>query len=199
MLIYLIRHGETDFNRDRRYQGATDTPLSVQGRAMLRPPEDCPSTVYVSPLLRAVETAALLFPHATLIPVPGLEEMNFGIFEGRSANDMEYDSAYRQWVAGGCEGRCPGGENRKAFCRRVCAAFVPLVDQAIAQGADALYLVAHGGTQMSILEAYGQPKRPYYRWITGNGCGFVLDTGEWQQSKTLRLVGEVRYLREGIC
>ena len=87
VLIYLLRHGETVYNAQRRYQGAQDVPLSAQGRRLRPAGVELPA-VSVSPLTRAAESAALLFPGARLVPVEGLQEMHFGAFEGRSAQEM---------------------------------------------------------------------------------------------------------------
>ena len=110
MRVYLLRHGRTAYNDAQRYQGLRDIPLSQMGEEELRPAEEAPETVYVSPLSRARRTAELLFPHARQVPVEGFREMDFGAFEGRNYKEMEHDAAYRAWVEGGCEGTCPGGD-----------------------------------------------------------------------------------------
>ncbi|MCI9391519.1 MAG: histidine phosphatase family protein [Oscillospiraceae bacterium] len=187
MLIYLLRHGATLWNPERRYQGLTDLPLSQRGRSVLRPAEFSPKRVYVSPLCRAVQTAAILFPGAEQIPVPGLCEMDFGAFEGRTANEMEQDPDYLAWVEGGCTGRCPGGEGWAEFSERTSAAF----DQLMENAPDPLVIVAHGGTQMAVLERYGRPSRPRWSWLCRNGGGFLLECGDWQKKRELTLLREV--------
>ena len=162
MTVYLLRHGETEYNTQRRYLGRTDLPLSPKGRADLVPGDFSPGIVYVSPLRRAVETAGLLFPDAETEAVPGLREMDFGIFEGRSAAEMSGDPAYRQWVDGFCQGPVPGGESKDSFSRRTCRAFAALLDGAADRGEESLAVVAHGGTQMAVLERYVLPRRDYY-------------------------------------
>ena len=62
MRVYLLRHGRTAYNDEQRYQGLRDIPLSQMGEEELRPVEEAPETVYVSPLSRARRTAELLFP-----------------------------------------------------------------------------------------------------------------------------------------
>ena len=94
MLIVLLRHGETAYNAQRRYQGVTDVPLSPEGRARLRKADFEPETVYVTPLMRTAQTAEALFPHAKQIVVPELREMDFGGFEGRTYDEMKNDPAY---------------------------------------------------------------------------------------------------------
>ena len=170
MLIYLLRHGETAWNRERRYQGLTDIPLSDRGRALLGRADFSPERVYVSPLLRARETAAVLFPEAEQVTVLDFREMDFGAFEGRTAEEMADDPTYRVWVAGGCRGRCRGR-----------AAFVKLLETEQEQ----LVIVAHGGVQMAILERYAKPHRDYFHWHAPCGGGFLLDGPD--------LIGEVQY------
>ena len=196
VLIYLLRHGETAYNAEKRYQGVRDSPLSDAGRAKLRRADFSPRTVYVSPLCRARESASILFPTAAQTVVPGLREMCFGAFEGRNYEEMEHDPAYRAWVDGGCMGRCPGGESRVEFFERVCAAFERLADAAVRAGENTLVIAAHGGTQMAVLERYAVPRRDYYAWCAPNGGGYILCADRWQSEKTLELVREVRYEKD---
>ncbi len=191
MLIYLIRHGETAFNAERRYQGKLDIPLSEEGRAALRPAAFCPGVVFASPLRRAAQTARILFPAARIVTVEGLREMDFGDFEGRCFSELSDSAAYRAWVEGGCEARCPGGsESKPEFIRRTCEAFSTLVDNAYDGGQDRLVIVAHGGTQMAVLSALALPKRDFYEWRGENGCGFVLDDARWRRERVLTIVDE---------
>ena len=194
MKIYLLRHGETEWNVVKRYQGTKDIPLSDKGRAELRRADFSPETVYVSPLSRATESAKILFPEASLIPVQDFREMCFGVFEGRNYIEMERDPDYLAWVGDNCTGRCPGGETRAEFSDRTCKAFETLVDQCLERGEKALVIVAHGGTQMAIMERFGRPRRDYYTWCAGNGSGFVLSADCWKTERMLDLVDEVRYI-----
>ena len=188
MLVYLIRHGKTAWNLEGRYQGKSDVPLCEEGKRALEPAEFSPERVYVSPMKRAKETARILFPGAQLIPVPGLEEMDFGVFEGKSFRDLADDPAYRTWVEGNCAAPCPGGEGRESFSQRVCAAFERLMEREREQ----LVLVAHGGTQMAILEQYGRPQRDYFDWQSPNGGGFLLEAEDWESARELTLLREIK-------
>lgn len=196
MLVYILRHGETEYNVQKRYQGTRDIPLSDKGRAELGKADSDPEKVYVSPLGRAVETAEILFPKAQLIPVYDLREMCFGSFEGRSYIDMEKDPDYLAWVAANCESRCPDGETREEFSDRTCAAFVQLLNAALEADEEELFIVAHGGTQMAVMERYALPHRDYYEWCAPNAGGFVLDTALWESEKKLRLIKTVQYIKE---
>lgn len=176
MKIRLIRHGMTPLGEEGRYQGSTDAGLSEKGRAALRRAEFTPAHIYVSPALRARETAQILFPDSAMIVVEDLREMDFGSFEGRGWWEMEKDTDYREWVDGGCTGLCPGGEDRDSFSRRVCAAFERILSmEETDKGAAEVTVVAHGGTQMALLERWGQPAKEYFQWQTPCGWGWLLE------------------------
>ena len=200
MNIYLLRHGRTHWNAERRYQGRSDIPLSAEGEAELCRAELTPEKVWVSPLCRARRTAELLFPESRQNVVEAFAEMDFGDFEGRNYLEMEHDPAYRAWVDGGCNGRCPGGESRPEFSRRVCGAFEALVEQAARQGRQELVIVAHGGVQMAVMERFAQPEREYFHWQSPPGGGYVLawEDSLWRTSRKLRLVKEVQYTKGGV-
>ena len=172
MKIVLIRHGQTAGNALGRYIGATDEPLSEEGllKARAVTPDLSIETVYVTPLLRTVQTASILFPQAERVIVPGLREMDFGAFENRSWKDMENDVSYRAWVDSGCLLPCPGGESMESFSRRVGAAFTKLLREHETE--ETLTLVVHGGTIMAVMYLFAAEKRAYYEWQVKNLEGF---------------------------
>ena len=171
MLIYLLRHGLTEYNAEKRYQGQRDIPLSAAGRAMLCRADISPKTVYITPLCRTRQTAEVLFPGAKLVETDGLKEMCFGSFEGRNYIEMEHDPDYLAWVAANCESPCPDGE-------------------------EMLVILAHGGTQMAAMERYALPHKDYYEWCAPNAGGFVLDAKDWAAKRVLHLVKTVQYTKE---
>lgn len=174
MDVFLIRHGQTAGNQEGRYIGRSDEGLSPQGIRQLRyfPGISSPALVYVSALKRTGESAKILFPQALQAPCPDLGEMDFGLFEGRNASEMEKDPLYRAWVAGGCLSACPGGEGRAAFQDRVCRRFLALVKAAENLGKQQAVFVIHGGSIMAILERFSQTKRDFYDWHRANGQGW---------------------------
>lgn len=174
MQVTLIRHGMTAGNALRRYLGRTDLPLSEEGIALVKAAGCDPDvrTVYVTPLQRTQQTAAILFPNARQITVDGLREMEFGDFENRSAAEMADDPAYRAWVDSDCLAPCPNGESRAEFCARVCAAFESVVRAAAAQGEETVAFVVHNGTVMAAMERFARPQKDYYSYSVKNGQGF---------------------------
>ena len=191
MYALLIRHGKTAGNAERRYIGSTDAALSADGRAEAEHARKDPSagSVFVSPKIRARETARILFPNAEQIVLADLRETDFGIFEGKSADEMADDPAYRAWVDGGCAGRCPGGESRADMQKRAVTAFREVILRAaegrippdtdstslpvsITAVSDELIFVVHGGVIMALMEALCSPHRDFYDFHAPNLCGF---------------------------
>ncbi len=186
MRVVLFRHALCEGNREHRYVGCgTDDPLcedgvaQAQARGLLIKPVlasegiSSPATVYVSPMRRVRQTADLLFPLASQIEVNDLREMDFGAFEGRCAQEMANDAAYRAWVDGMCEGACPNGESQHQFISRTCGAFETLLFSARDRGLESLFICAHGGTLMAIMSAYAKPSRSYFDWHVGPCHGFI--------------------------
>ena len=192
MNLWLIRHGRTEWNDTGRYQVQTDLPLSNEGAAELVRADFSPKTVYVTPLKRTQETARILFPDARQIVIDDLREMDFGVFEGRTYIEMENDDDYRAWVEDNCRGRCPGGESREEFAARICAAFEKLMDES----EDDVVIVAHGGTQMSVMERFAVPHEPYFSRNAKNGTGYELDASNWRSDRTLEHMRRVSFLKE---
>ena len=195
MKVWLIRHGMTRLGEEKRYQGRLDDGLSEAGRAELKRADFRPERVYVSPALRARQTAEILFPQAEQVLCPDLREMDFGSFEGRGWWEMEDDAAYREWVDGGCRGRCPGGEEKAELTERVCGCFERILKTETEKPdpAEDLVIVGHGGTQMALLEEKGAPRREYYRWQRPCGCGWLLDREP--KSGTLQVIREISFLK----
>lgn len=214
--LLVFRHGATRANLERRYAGClTDEDLCAQGREQVacgrerlaafarevspavRAQMLSPRVVYVSPLRRAVQTAALLFPQAEQRVVADLREMDFGLFENCTADELCADpatgAAYRAFLDGGVS--CPPsavspGERVADFRARQAAAFAHIVrEQAAADGVTHLVtVVAHGGTQMALFSQFcpwqvgGAGIDPYYAWQTACGgfrWGRVAVDGVW--------------------
>ncbi len=199
MQIWLLRHGTTEYNRNKCYQGRLDAPLSEEGRAELVQAPFAPQTVYVTPLMRTVQTAQCLFPTAQYTVIEDFREMDFGVFEGRSYRDMEHDAQYRAWVDGGCVDRCPEGESMAELSARTGAAFEMLVQEALERGETSLVIVAHGGTQMALMSRYVRPQKRFYEWMSPNAGGYVLElhAAVWQRERTMTYVRTVQFTKGG--
>jgi broad specificity phosphatase PhoE len=149
--IYLIRHGESDWNVARRWQGFAPTGLNDTGRQQAQALADYLRTepidaIYTSDLPRALETAHIL--GAALGAAPQVDtrwrEINVGVFQGMTAAEVEqhYPAELAAWRADTPDYRVPNGESRRELQDRAAAAWH---DVAAGEGRAAA-VVSHGGT-----------------------------------------------------
>ena len=124
--LYLIRHGKTRSNEEKRYVGrATDIGLNESGKAEIREkaaagcyPKE-PRFVFSSPMKRALETAQIIYPEKEKIIIDDLAEIEFGIFEGKNYTELNGTPEFQSWIDSGGKMQIPGGESLEDFCLRV--------------------------------------------------------------------------------
>lgn len=155
----LVRHGETDWNRERRIQGSTDIPLNDTGREQARATGALLASrrwtaLVASPLSRASETARLIGAEVGLGEPelePRIAERDYGQAEGLTG--PEIDAMFPDGAD------VPGREAREAVAERAVAA---LHDLAARHPGEAVIVVAHGGVIRSVLEtvAPGRHREP---------------------------------------
>ena len=149
--LVCIRHGETDWNLQQRFQGQIDVPLNATGQAQAQRlaawlAAEPPDVLFSSDLQRAWQTAAPLASAWGLAPqaVPGLREQSFGVLEGLTVTDIQRDHPvlWRDWLLQRGDFALPRGESMVQFHARVLAAVGALVQ---AHAGQRLVLVTHGG------------------------------------------------------
>jgi probable phosphoglycerate mutase len=162
-VIVLIRHGETEWSRDKRHTGRTDLPLTGVGRSQAleagrRLGDREWALVLTSPLVRAAETAELAGLDA--VPEPDLMEWDYGDVEGLTTEQMrETQPGWDIWRDGP-----PNGETIDDVGARADR----VIARALEAGGD-VALVAHGHL-LRVLAAR------YLELDPRNGCHFKLDT-----------------------
>jgi len=129
--IVLVRHGETDWNRERRFQGHADTPLNASGRAQAHQlahllSDERLSAIYTSPLRRASETARIVGDRLGLEPreLEALREIDVGDWQGLTVDDVRArfpDLVDVAWRSG-----WPNGETHEELGARVVPALLGL-------------------------------------------------------------------------
>lgn len=155
--IFLIRHGLTAWNNEKRYQGHTDIKLSPEGinQAMAlqkRLAGENFEAVFSSDLNRAYETARIIAePHGLEVQVtPGLKEMNFGVWEGLTFPDLEikYPELIKIWMERPQDLLIPEGESFKMVRDRALSTIIKICgDYPLGN----LMFVSHGGTIAAVL------------------------------------------------
>lgn len=148
--LLLTRHGETDWNSQRRWQGHADQPLNDVGRAQARALAEelagrTIDVVYSSDLVRAYETAVIVADRLGL-PVEvdsGLREVDVGDWSGRAHSEVEGidPDGYRRWQQGGKGWN--GGESYEQMGERVLATVLRLAES---HPGRTLLIVSHGGS-----------------------------------------------------
>ena len=168
--LLLARHGETDWNRDGRWQGHANTELNERGReqarALAAQLDDEPiAAVYASDLARAQETAELIAaPRGLDVRVdPRLREIHFGVWEGLTTAEIEerYPDQVERWRADDGSQAVAGGETYEQMGERVVGA---LSEIAAAHPAETVLVVFHGGPIRGLLAhasgiTYGEQRR----------------------------------------
>jgi len=162
--LLFIRHGQTDWNLELRFQGQTDVPLNAAGQAQAqrlaaRLATDPHERLFCSDLLRARQTAAPLAVawQQSTVALAGLREQHFGVLEGLTAEAIEarHPELWRRWLEADADFEPPGGESQRRFHARVLQAVRELAALA---GGGRLAVVTHGGVlDMLWRSAHGLP------------------------------------------
>lgn len=185
--IFLIRHGETEWNAEGKYISFTDKDLSDKGLAQAeavakRLAEESLETVFVSPRSRALQTAEYVAQRHSYKPVilPELDEINFGDWEGLTFKDIEerYPGLLERWIDDPSQIPIPEGEPWKRFAGRVRKGFERMT---AGREEGALAVVSHGGTIRAVLiEMLGLEPAVFGRITIEHGAVTVLDVHrEW--------------------
>ena len=162
MRIYLIRHGKTEANEKWLYCGSTDLPLSAAGRAELQ------NRFLTSGMQRTNETLRILFGEVSYTADPRFREVDFGVFEMRSYEELKAVPEYQTWLNGDNEANIPPeGESGQQMKERVLQAFSCIREDTC--------LITHGGVIAAIMEhLFPEEKKDRYQWQPKPGCGYVL-------------------------
>lgn len=147
--LLLARHGETDWNRDGRFQGQADTPLNDRGREQaqaLAEEVNGVDVIYSSDMRRAIETAEVVAERLRLdVKVDSrLRERGFGAWEGLTPGEIEasFRESFDRWRRGDGFG-ADDAETHEAFAARIEG----FLGDALARHPDETVLViAHGGS-----------------------------------------------------
>ena len=172
MNLYLVRHGETEWNRDGRAQGRADVPLNEAGVAQSEALADMfgemsVAAVMSSSLRRAVNTAeAIAAPHGLAVtPNDGLLELNFGALDGAPLRDMRemFPDFFEHWTRDPATAQFPdGGETLQQLQERTWAVVESVARAHEAQ--DNVIIVSHAFALYSIMcRALGMPLSNYGR------------------------------------
>lgn len=157
--LYLVRHGETEWNVTGRFQGHSDIPLSTEGKNQAEKlshliKRSKVNSIYASDLSRAVETAEIIinkYPSKLNINItPDLREINFGLWEGLTIDEIKakYHSELMEWWDNPSKVAVPGGE---LLSDVVCRVINSVQHIANMHPDENVLIVSHGGVIRSII------------------------------------------------
>jgi broad specificity phosphatase PhoE len=167
--VYLIRHGETEWNIIGRWQGILDVQLNKVGREQAQKlAEEAKNTgieaIYSSDLSRAAETAQALAAPLGLTPIldTRLRELHIGVFQGLKEAEIKqkYPEEFAAFLANPLEYRIPEGESRMDLQARVFALWKELLSSSQHQ---TIALVSHNGTLKMLLSALFPEKTDFFQ------------------------------------
>jgi broad specificity phosphatase PhoE len=195
--LFLVRHGETDWNATERCQGALDIPMNENGVRQAQEAGEALRHVvldaaYTSTLGRARQTAAAVLGGSKLMatPVAGLSELSYGAWHGLRPDEWP-DAAGARWHRDPWSMHFPGGESLAVLRDRV----IPMFDRIVRRHAGQLVLIASHGhvNRLILLHALGTEPSGFWKIAQPNGCVTQLDlvhsgrTGETVQATARQL------------
>lgn len=178
-ILILIRHGQTQYNLQRKYCGFSDLPLDAAG---VKQAENLAhrfkkiqvDKIYSSDLKRAYETAKIIFKNRPISLSKNLREINFGLFEGldhREAMD-KYPELYQEWLENPLGFKIPTGESLREVKKRVLGKISSLV---YTNKQKTLAVVTHGGPiRIALCHALGRDYSSFWQMEQKNAAVNIL-------------------------
>ncbi|MDQ0228996.1 histidine phosphatase family protein [Metabacillus malikii] len=186
--LYLVRHGVTDWNQQKRYVGHTDRPVIESELSLLAPLKQALANIefdkiVVSDLRRCQETFAYLQIDGEPNTDSRLREMNFGDWEGKTYYELKDDKVYQNWLNNWEEHTIPNGDSGDDFKSRVDSVLQELLAEAKSESN--VLLVTHGGVIRYIVQKYHHTTS-FWDFPIKHGTAITLslsfneEKGEWQ-------------------
>jgi broad specificity phosphatase PhoE len=184
--LLLVRHGETDWNRQTRFQGQIDVPLNDNGRQQSQKAGEFLRDVAIdfavsSTMLRPKETAEIILkqhPNVKLDLQDGLREISHGLWEGKLESEIEQEflGELQRWRLVPAQVQMPEGENLQEVWERSVAAWQSIVQAASTNQFKTVLVVAHDATNKTLLcHVLGLSLENFWNFRQGNGAVSVID------------------------
>ena len=183
---YLIRHGETDFNKKRFFYGKADVSINETGKeqaALLHQlmKGRSISRVYTSQLKRTQETAAIIFPDQKPTACKALNERDFGLWEGRTANEIQaaFPLVWEEWLESPFDVTPSKAEPFQKFKDRVQS----IVEEIRETDDDEIAIVGHLGVLRLIYQFLVDPEADFWSIDIPQGTVLLLeDKDPWEET-----------------
>ena len=196
--VILIRHGQTDWNSEKRYQGSADIPLNERGREEAKRLQrwvSCQNIgrVYSSDRKRASEFARIAFEGFTIKEETAFREMGFGVFEGLVYEEAmrRFPDQYSSLIEDPVNTVIPDAEIFSDFRRRVLASFDKIVSE---NDGGAAAVVTHAGPIRIILNRI-MKLNSFWDLKIDSGSIHIVETGKGDRSVLVH--NDTAYLKDG--
>ena len=177
MTLFLIRHGKTVANEKHLYCGSTDLPLSKAGAKELQALHyDIENVLFItSGMKRTNETLQILFGDVPYQVDPRFREVDFGIFEMQSYEEIKDTPEYQVWLTGDNEANIlPQGESGLQVKERVL--------QGLAEIKEDTCIITHGGVIAAIMQhLFPGEKKSRYDWQPSPGHGYMITSNTYRR------------------
>jgi probable phosphoglycerate mutase len=184
--LLLVRHGETEWNRQTRFQGQIDVPLNDNGKQQAQKAAQFLKDVGIdfavsSTMLRPKETAEVILQYHTGVNLElqdGLREISHGLWEGKLEKEIEqeFPGELHRWRTVPAQVQMPEGENLQQVWERSVATWQSIVQGASAKQLKTGLIVAHDATNKTLLcHVLGLSSEQFWNFRQGNGAVSVID------------------------
>ncbi len=183
---YLIRHGETDFNKKRFFYGKADVSINETGKEQASKIHQllkgrAISRIYTSQLKRTLETAAIIFPDQILTAYKALNERDFGLWEGRTANEIQaaFPLVWEEWLENPFDVTPSKAEPFQKFKDRVQS----IVEEIRETEDDEIAIVGHLGVLRLIYQFLVDPEADFWSIDIPQGTVLLLENKDpWEET-----------------
>lgn len=199
MRLLLTRHGQTDWNIARRYQGQSDTPLNEKGirqaaQLAKRLSTETIHAIYSSDLSRAMNTAKAIaaFHSLHVQPDSRLRELSFGDWEGMTYEEMSAHSPelFDAWMKDALTVSTPNGETHQQLAERVQAAFNDIKAK---HKDETILIVGHSGSMQTLLSlTLGVDLSRYWQFRISQAS--LSEMAMYEDSVVLNLFNDISHL-----
>lgn len=202
MKLYLVRHGETDWNKEMRYQGQTNVPLSrvgiIQSELIAERLKAIKfSAIYSSDLIRTFKTAKIIAKYGNykIKRSKLIREINYGVFEGMLLKDVKekYSDLLKRWWENPLNAEIPSGEPVKNFIERV-EKFIKNTILSYKRGN--ILVVSHGGPiRIMIIKLLNLHSQTFRNFRQDNAALNIIEFNGG--NATLTLMNDTCHLKRG--
>ncbi len=207
MDIYLIRHGETEGNREGYFRGRADFPLNETGieqaKALAEELKDTGiKIIYSSPLSRALKTAEILAEAtgAEVVVEEGFTNINLGPWEGKKKEEVKrnYPELFELWVNYPEKLRLEGAETLQDVQRRSFEALKRIVQQCFERNIERIAVVTHRAVLKPLIAAALEIKEPYFWKIQVETASYSILSHDGKRGFILKLLNQTKHLKSYI-